>query len=149
LRYVGPEELLGASDMFTLQWPLPKETRHLIDAAALARMHHGVMLINTSRGVVVDTSALIQGLKSGAIGSAGLDVYEEEADLFFQDLSSSFIADDVFARLLTFPNVLITGHQAFFTEVALTAIADTTIATILTFERDGVPLHPVRPKTGG
>lgn len=149
VRYVGLDELFGASDVITLQCPLTTETHHLIDAAALARMKQGVMLINTSRGAVVDTSALIHGLKSGAIGSVGLDVYEEEADLFFQDLSSSFIADDVFARLLTFPNVLITGHQAFFTEEALTAIAETTIANISSFERDGAPLHPVRTKTGG
>lgn len=101
------------------------------------------MLINTSRGAVVDTRALIAGLKSGAIGSLGLDVYEEEAGLFFRDLSSSFIPDDVFARLLTFPNVLVTDHQAFFTAEALT-----TIANISAFERDGSPLHPVPAPRG-
>ncbi|WP_299362711.1 2-hydroxyacid dehydrogenase [uncultured Paracoccus sp.] len=143
-RYVSLDELFASSDVITLQCPLTPATRHLINATAVARMKRGVMLINTSRGAVVDTRALIDGLKSGAIGSVGLDVYEEEADLFFQDLSGSGIPDDVFARLLTFPNVLITGHQGFFTEEALTAIAETTIANISTFERDGTPLHPVR-----
>ena len=148
VRYVARDELFAASDVITLQCPLTPETHHLIGAAALAKMKRGVMLINTSRGAVVDTRALIQGLKSGAVGSVGLDVYEEEAGLFFQDLSSKFIPDDVFARLLTFPNVLITGHQAFFTEEALTAIAETTIANITAFEREGRPLHPVLARGG-
>ncbi len=148
VRYVGLDELLGGSDVITLQCPLTPHTHHLIDAAALTKMKRGVMLINTSRGAVVDTRALISGLKDGTIGALGLDVYEEEADLFFQDLSSSFIPDDVFARLLTFPNVLITGHQAFFTEEALTAIAEATIANVSAFERDGAPLHPVRAAGG-
>ena len=92
---------------------------------------------------MVDTRAVIRGLKSGRIGALGLDVYEEEGDLFFEDLSDSFIPDDVFARLLTFPNVLITGHQGFFTREALEAIAATTIGNIAAFLRDGAPLHPV------
>jgi D-lactate dehydrogenase len=149
VRYVDLDELFASSDAITLQCPLTPETHRLIDAAAIEKMKKGVMLINTSRGAVVDTKALIQGLKTGAIGSLGLDVYEEEEELFFQDLSSSIIPDDVFARLLTFPNVLITGHQAFFTEEALTAIAETKIANVSAFERDGVPLHPVRPATDG
>ncbi len=143
VRYVGLDDLFRLSDVITLQCPLTPQTHHLINADALSKMKRGVMLINTSRGAVVDTGALIQGLKSGLIGSVGLDVYEEEADLFFQDLSDSFIPDDLFARLLTFPNVLITGHQGFFTHEALTAIADTTIANAETFERDGKPLHLV------
>ncbi|QPH54941.1 2-hydroxyacid dehydrogenase [Pontivivens ytuae] len=147
-RYVELNELLGASDVITLQCPLTPDTHHLINEETVAKMKPGVMLINTSRGAVVDTRALIRGLKSGAIGSVGLDVYEEEADLFFEDLSQTFIPDDVFARLLTFSNVLITGHQAFFTEEALTAIAETTMANITTFERDGAPLHPVRAASG-
>lgn len=106
-------------------------------------MKRGVMIINTSRGAVVDARALIDGLKTGHIGSVGLDVYEEEADLFFQDRSSSFIADDVFARLISFPNVLVTGHQGFFTQEALTAIAETTIANISAFAKTGQPVHPV------
>jgi D-lactate dehydrogenase len=143
VRYVGLDDLLRQSDIVTLQCPLTPQTRHLIDADAIARMKPGVMLINTSRGAVVDTSALIAGLKDGTVGSVGLDVYEEEADLFFEDLSQTFIRDDVFARLLTFPNVLITGHQGFFTHEALTAIARTTLDNISAFERDGAPVHPV------
>lgn len=149
VRYVPLDELFSRSHVITLQCPLTPETHHMIDASAIAKMKPGVMLINTSRGAVVDTPALIAGLKSGAIGSLGLDVYEEEADLFFQDLSQTFIQDDVFARLLTFPNVLITGHQAFFTHEALTAIAETTIGNITAFEDDGAPLHPVPAPDGG
>ena len=106
-------------------------------------MKRGAMLVNTGRGALVDTRAVIEGLKSGAIGRLGLDVYEEEGDLFFQDLSGQVIQDDVFARLLTFPNVLITGHQAFFTAEALTAIAETTVANITAFEDTGRALHEV------
>jgi len=143
VRYVGLDHLLGASDVVTLQCPLTPATHHLIDDDALARMKRGVMLINTSRGAVIDTRAAIRGLKSGVIGSLGLDVYEEEGDLFFEDLSDRIIPDDVFARPLTFPNVVVTGHQAFFTEEALRAIAETTLANATAFERDGKPLHPV------
>ena len=99
----------------------------------------GVMLVNTSRGALVDVEAVVDGLKSGQIGYLAIDVYEQEADLFFQDLSNEIIQDDTFQRLLTFPNVLVTGHQAFFTREALTAIADTTLANIAAFER-GEPL---------
>lgn len=144
VHYVDLDTLLGESDVVTLQCPLTPQTHHMIDQAAIARMKPGLMLINTSRGAVVDTSALIAGLKAGTIGSVGLDVYEEEADLFFEDLSQTFIRDDIFARLLTFPNVLITGHQAFFTHEALTAIARTTLDNISAFERDGAPVHPVQ-----
>lgn len=149
VRYVDLDELLSRSDIIALQCPLTPDTHHLIDAEAIAKMKPGVMIINTSRGAVVDTSALIAGLKSGAVGSVGLDVYEEEADLFFEDLSQTFIRDDIFARLLTFPNVLITGHQGFFTHEALTAIAETTIANITAFENDGAPVHPVAKPGGG
>jgi D-lactate dehydrogenase len=141
--YVELDALLAESDVITLQCPLTPQTHHLIDDAAVARMKRGVMLVNTSRGAVVDTRALIRGLKSGAIGSLGLDVYEEEADLFFEDLSNRIIPDDVFARLLTFPNVLITGHQAFFTTEAVAGIAETTIGNVTAFEREGRVLHPV------
>jgi D-lactate dehydrogenase len=143
MRYVDLPEMLATSDVITLHCPLTPQTRHLIDADALARMKPGAMLLNTSRGAVVDTPAVIAALKSGTLGSLGLDVYEEEADLFFQDLSGEVLRDDVFARLLTFPNVLITGHQAFFTEDALTAIAETTLANIDAFEDHGQALHPV------
>ncbi len=146
VRYLPIGDLLSQSDIVTLHCPLTPATHHLIDDHALATMKRGAMLINTSRGAVIDTRAVIRGLKDGRIGSLGLDVYEEEADLFFEDLSNHIIPDDVFARLLTFPNVLVTGHQAFFTEEALTAIAETTIANISAFERDGRPLHPVQPQ---
>lgn len=135
VSYVRLPELLETSDIVTLHCPLFPETYHMIDAAAIARMKPGVMLINTSRGALVDAAAVIEGLKSGVIGHLGLDVYEEEADLFFQDLSDRVIQDDVFARLLTFPNVLITGHQAFFTAEAVRAIAETTLSNISAFER--------------
>jgi D-lactate dehydrogenase len=143
VRYAPLEELLSMSDIVSLHCPLTPATHHLIDAQALGRMKRGVMLVNTSRGAVIDTRAVLRGLKDGTIGHLGLDVYEEEADLFFEDLSQRFIGDDVFARLLTFPNVLITGHQAFFTQEALTNIAETTISNITLFERTGHAVHEV------
>jgi D-lactate dehydrogenase len=143
VRYLPMEDLLASSDIVSLQCPLTPHTFHLIDDAAIGRMKPGAMLINTSRGAVIDTPAVIRGLKSGRLGSLGLDVYEEEANLFFEDLSTSFIPDDVFARLLTFPNVLITGHQGFFTQEALEAIADVTIENITAFADSGAPVHSV------
>ncbi len=143
VRYVPWEELLQRSDIISLHCPLTPATRHLVDTSALAQMKRGAMLLNTSRGAVVDTRAVIAALKSGQLGSLGLDVYEEEADLFFRDLSDSTLQDDVFARLLTFPNVVVTGHQAFFTEDALQAIAETTIANVDSFVAEGRPLHAV------
>jgi D-lactate dehydrogenase len=137
-RYVSLEELLVGSDILTLHCPLALQTYHLISKAAIERMKPGVMLINTSRGALVDTPAVIEGLKSGKIGYLGLDVYEEEAELFFEDHSGQVIQDDVFMRLATFPNVLITSHQAFFTETALAEIARVTMANLTAFER-GVP----------
>jgi D-lactate dehydrogenase len=127
----------------TLHCPLTPQSRHLIDADAARRMERDAMLVNTSRGAIVDTRAVIDGLKSGVIGRLALDVYEEEGDLFFQDLSGQVIQDDVFARLLTFPNVLVTGHQAFFTAEAMAAIAETTIANITAFEDTGRAVHEV------
>lgn len=141
--YAPLEELFSTSDIITLHCPLTPSTHHLITAASLRQMKRGVMLINTSRGAVIDTRAVIRGLKDGSIGSLGLDVYEEESDLFFEDLSNRVIEDDVFARLLTFPNVVITGHQAFFTTEALQKIAETTIANISAFEAKGKPVHEV------
>jgi D-lactate dehydrogenase len=137
LDYVPLDELFARSDIISLHTPLTPDTYHMIGTDALARMKHGVMLINTSRGALVDAAAAIEGLKTGRIGYLGLDVYEEEADLFFEDLSDKIIQDDVFARLLTFPNVVITGHQAFFTRNAMRAIADTTLANIRDFEQTG------------
>lgn len=133
VELVDNKTLFSKSDIVSLHCPLTPQTYHIIDQAALEQMKAGVMLLNTSRGGLVDTQAVIAGLKSGHIGHLGLDVYEEEGDLFFDDLSNKIIADDIFARLLTFPNVLITGHQAFFTDEALTAIASTTIANIDAF----------------
>jgi len=134
VRYIPLSELFNESDIITLHCPLTPETYHLINEQALRQMKNGVILINTSRGGVIDTLAVIQALKSGKIAYLGLDVYEEEGDLFFQDLSDRIITDDVFARLLTFPNVIITGHQAFFTHEAMENIAETTLSNIKDFE---------------
>ncbi|MBU2952991.1 2-hydroxyacid dehydrogenase [Marinobacter sp. F3R08] len=136
-EYVDLDTLFGQVDILSLHCPLTPDTHHLIDAAAVAKMKKGVMLINTSRGAIVDTAAIIQGLKSGQIGYLGLDVYEEEGDLFFEDLSNTVLKDDVFARLLTFPNVVITGHQAFFTRNALESIAQTTLANLTELQSRG------------
>lgn len=130
VQYATLEQLLNAADIVSLHCPLTPESHHLIGAQALALMKPGAMLINTSRGGLIDTAALIAALKSKHIGAVGLDVYEQEGDLFFEDLSNQVVDDDVFQRLLTFPNVLITGHQAFFTNEALCAIAETTLSNI-------------------
>lgn len=142
-RYVALPELLGNSDVVTLHCPLMPATHHLINAQSLQHFKRGAMLINTSRGALIDTGAVIQALKAGTIGALGLDVYEEEADMFFEDLSNQVIQDDVFARLLTFPNVIITGHQAFFTQEALANIAETTLANLTEFEQTGQCRHAV------
>ena len=143
-EYVGLDDLLGAADVVSLFAPLTEETYHLIDEAAVARMKPGVMVINTSRGALIDTRAAIEGLKSGRIGALGLDVYEEEGPLFFEDRSASIIADDVFSRLLTFPNVVVTGHQAFCTAEAVEHIADTTVRNLRAFETGQGPVEEVR-----
>jgi D-lactate dehydrogenase len=130
-------QLLAESDIVSLHCPLTADTRHLINAGAIAGMKRGAMLINTSRGALVDTLAVIEALKSGQLGWLGIDVYEEEGELFFSDLSETVIQDDVFTRLLTFPNVLVTGHQAFFTAEALGAIAAVTVRNISEFEQSG------------
>lgn len=130
VRYVARDALLAQAEVVTLHCPLTPDTRHLIDADAIARARDGLVIVNTSRGALIDTAALIAGLKSRKIGAVALDVYEQEADLFFEDLSNEIVDDDVFQRLLTFPNVLVTGHQAFLTEEALAAIAETTLASI-------------------
>jgi D-lactate dehydrogenase len=130
VRYVPLDTLVGRGDVITLSCPLTSQTRHIIDEAAVAHMKRGVMLVNTGRGALIDTVAVVNGLKSGQIGSLAIDVYEEEGPLFYEDRSSQVLADDLFARLLTFPNVLVTAHQGFFTEEALTAIAATTMANL-------------------
>lgn len=143
VEYVQRDTLLELSDIITLHCPLTPTSYHLIDERALASMKPGVMLINTSRGGLIDTQAVIAGLKSGQVGYLGLDVYEEEGDLFFQDLSEQILQDDVFSRLLTFPNVLITGHQAYFTREALHNIAETTLANLTAFEQTGQCVNEV------
>lgn len=130
VRYAPLDEVMSESDIVTLNCPLTTETHHLVDAARIATMKPGCMLVNTGRGGLIDTAAVVEGLKSGRIGSLALDVYEEEAELFFQDRSDEVILDDVFARLLSFPNVLITAHQAFLTHEALDAIAATTLQNV-------------------
>ncbi len=144
VRYVDLPHLWSAADIISLHVPLTPDTHHLIDAKALAAMKPGVMLINTGRGALIDTQALVAALKTGHVGAAGLDVYEEEESIFFRDLSDQVLQDDVMARLLTFPNTLITSHQGFLTREALANIAETTLGSILAFER-GEPLaHEVR-----
>lgn len=135
-EYVSLERLLKESDIISLHVPLNKETAHIIDTKAISLMKDDVMIINTGRGALVDTHALISGLKSGKIGAAGLDVYEEEEGVFFHDLSAKILTDDVLARLMTFSNVLITGHQAFLTQEALRNIAETTLSNVTAFERN-------------
>ena len=129
-QYLPLNEVLANAQIISLHCPLTDETRHLINEDSLARMQRGAMLINTGRGALVDTPSLIEALKSGQLGYLGLDVYEEEAQLFFEDRSDLPLQDDVLARLLTFPNVVITAHQAFLTKEALGAIAQTTLDNI-------------------
>ena len=138
-RYAKPGEIGARADIISLHCPLTPETRYIINAETLARAKRGALLINTSRGGLVDTEAAIEALKSGQLGGLAIDVYEQEADLFFRDLSSTIISDDVFQRLLSFPNVIVTGHQAFFTQEAITTICETTINSINEFAA-GQPL---------
>nr|WP_298142805.1 2-hydroxyacid dehydrogenase [uncultured Pseudomonas sp.] len=137
-------QLLAQSDIISLHCPLNEHSRHLIDAQSLAQMKRGVMLINTSRGALIDTPALIDALKSGQLGYLGLDVYEEEAALFFEDCSDLPLQDDVLARLLSFPNVIVTAHQAFLTQEAMAAIARTTLDNIASWAA-GTPRNQVQP----
>lgn len=132
--YVELDYLYAHSDIISLHCPLTPQTQHLINEIAIAKMKPGTMLINTSRGGLVDTQAVIKGLKSKKISAVGLDVYEQESELFFEDLSNEIIHDDIFQRLLTFPNVIITGHQAFFTREAVETISMTTVNSITDFE---------------
>lgn len=134
-RYVAIDEVLSSSDVVSLHCPLTAESLHLVNAAALTRIKRGSILVNTSRGGLVDTEAAIQALKTGQLGGLAIDVYEQEAKLFFQDLSSTVICDDVIQRLVSFPNVIVTGHQAFFTVEAIGQIMQTTIDSISAFER--------------
>ena len=129
-RYVELDDLYAQSDIISLHCPLTDANHYMINAQSIARMKDGVMVVNTSRGGLIDTEAVIEALKSKKVGHLALDVYEQESDIFFRDLSDEILADDMLSRLLTFPNVLITGHQGFFTEEAMTQIAEVTLANV-------------------
>jgi D-lactate dehydrogenase len=144
VTYVGLDELLAESDIVSLHCLLTAGTHHLIDREAIAKMKRGVMLINTSRGGLIDTGVVIAGLKSGRIGHLGLDVYEEEARFFYEDYSSRLIQDDTLSRLLTFPNVIVTSHQGFFTAEAMQQIAHTTLGNATCFEQSCESPNEVR-----
>jgi D-lactate dehydrogenase len=135
VRYVPLEELLRASDVVTLHCPLTPETRHLLDARRIAMMRPNALVVNTSRGALIDTAAMVDALKAARLRGLAIDVYEEEDRLFFEDHSADIVQDDTFARLLTLPNVIVTGHQAFFTDQALRDIATTTLENITLFEQ--------------
>lgn len=139
IEYVGLDELFKRSDIISLHCPLTEETKHLISADAIKKMKKGVVILNTSRGALIDAEALLEGIKARKVGAACLDVYEEEADIFFEDRSGHILNDELLSRLISMPNVIVTSHQAFLTEEALANIADTTVNNIKSyFERDGI-----------
>ena len=139
IDYVLLDELLERADVISLHCPLTEQTRHMIDAAAIGRMKKGVVLVNTSRGGLIDAEALLEGIKARKIGAACLDVYEEESDVFFEDRSGHILNDDLLSRLISMPNVIVTSHQAFLTKEALNNIAETTVHNILSyFRNDGI-----------
>ncbi len=137
VKYVELDELLTSSDVISLHCPLTEETYHIIDDEALQKCKRGVVILNTSRGALVDAEALLTGIKSRKVGAACLDVYEEESDLFFEDNSGHILEDDTLARLISMPNVIVTSHQAFLTEEALQNIAETTVKNIVGFFNNG------------
>jgi D-lactate dehydrogenase len=139
IKYVTLDELFDRSDIISLHCPLTDETRHMIDAAAIERMKKGVIIVNTSRGALIDAEALLEGIKARKVGAACLDVYEEEADIFFEDHSGHIPNDDLLSLLISMPNVIVTSHQAFLTEEALSNIAETTVNNIVScFKNDGI-----------
>ncbi|MEM9835551.1 MAG: 2-hydroxyacid dehydrogenase [Bacteroidota bacterium] len=144
--YTSLQELFAQSDLISLHCPLTDNTRHIINAEAIGQMKKGVMLINTSRGALIDTADVIEGLTQEKIGYLGIDVYEQEENLFFQDLSESIIQDDYILRLNSFPNVLITAHQAYFTKEAMEQITATTIENILNFTEGKILKNQVKPQ---
>lgn len=148
ITYVSQEELFRRSHAISLHCPLMPSTHHLVEERTLALMRDGVFIVNTSRGALIDTEAAIAAIKSGRIGGLALDVYEEESELFFDDHSFHIIQDDVFMRLTTFPNVLVTGHQAFFTREAMSNISNTTLSNLADFEagRESPNLVRAKPK---
>ncbi len=133
IEYVPLEELFARSDVISLHCPLTSDTHHIINENSIRQMKDKVIILNTSRGALIDTEALINGIKSEKIGGAGLDVYEEESEFFYEDLSESILKDDVLSRIIMMPNVLITSHQAFLTREALECIADTTLCNLRSF----------------
>ena len=135
-RYGALSEMGANADIVSLHCPLTPENHHIVNAQTLARMKPGALLVNTSRGGLLDTDAAIQALKSGHLGGLGLDVYEQEGGLFFRDLSSTVVTDDVLQRLISFPNVIVTGHQAFFTREAIGTISETTLRSVSEFARN-------------
>jgi D-lactate dehydrogenase len=137
VTYAELDELFEKSDIISLHCPLTDETRHMINAESIEKMKKGVVILNTSRGALIDTDALIDGIKARKVGAACLDVYEEESDIFFQDFSGHIVEDDTLARLISMPNVIVTSHQAFLTQEALSNIADTTCENIVTFKDNG------------
>ena len=139
IEYVSLDELLARSDVISLHCPLTDETRHMIGGSAIEKMKKGVVIVNTSRGGLIDAEALLEGIVARKIGAACLDVYEEEADIFFEDRSGHILNDELLSRLISMPNVIVTSHQAFLTEEALNNIAETTVANIRScFENDGL-----------
>ena len=138
IDYVDLDELFARADIISLHCPLTEETRHMINRDSIAKMKKGVVIVNTSRGALIDSEALLEGIKERKIGAACLDVYEEESDVFFRDFSGHIVADDTLARLMTMPNVLVTSHQAFLTEEALDNIAATTVGNLTEFVDTGL-----------
>ena len=135
INYVELDELFSRSDIISFHCPLTEETYHMISSETIGQLKKGVIIINTSRGALIDAEALLEGIKSRHIGAACLDVYEEEGDFFFEDLSGHIISDDVLARLISMPNVIVTSHQAFLTNEALENIAQTTVDNIITYSK--------------
>ena len=135
VKYVTLNELFANSDIISLHCPLTEDTYHIIDKDSLSLCKKGVVILNTSRGALVDAEALLAGIKSRHVGAACLDVYEEESDFFFEDFSGHILEDDTLARLISMPNVIVSSHQAFLTEEALSNIAETTVNNLLALER--------------
>jgi D-lactate dehydrogenase len=136
-HYVSLDELYARSDVISLHCPLTDENRHMVNAASIAKMKKGVVLLNTSRGALIDTEALVEGIKLRKVGAACLDVYEEESNVFFHDYSNHIVNDDMLARLISMPNVIVTSHQAFLTQEALANIADSTLDNVKSFFEEG------------
>ena len=143
-RYAAPDEIGADADIISLHCPLTPDNYHIVNVQSLARMKRGALLVNTSRGGLVDTEAAIEALKSGQLGGLALDVYEQEGAVFFRDLSSTIVTDDVLQRLVAFPNVIVTGHQAFFTREAIGTISETTLRSATEFVRKAPLSNEIR-----